>query len=213
MLVTVLGASGRTGSHVVRLLRGHGHTVKAGLRSRQRGQHAAALGAEPVLADLTTDPAGLVEVFLGSDAVINTAGAADPDPSAVAMVDRDGAIAAIGAAEHAGVARFVQLSAQFADSPDQGDRLVRSFLLAKQVSDSALRRSSLIWTLVRPGNLTDDPPTGRVKVAGHLEPGRISRADVAAVLVAALDEPFTENRGFDVIAGDTPVTAALAAFS
>jgi hypothetical protein len=111
---------------------------------------------------------------------------------------------------------FVQLSAQFADLPDQGDRLVRSILLAKQVSDSILRRSSLIWTVVRPGTLTDDHLTGRVKVAGHLESGRVSRADVAAVVVGTLDEPLTEDRGFDVHGGDVhggdvPVGAALAA--
>ncbi|OZM73344.1 NAD-dependent dehydratase [Amycolatopsis antarctica] len=210
MQVTVLGSSGRTGIHVVRLLRRHGHTVYAGLRSTRHGEAVAGLGARPVPADLASDPASLVEAFTGSQAVINTAGAADPDPSAVNLVDRDGAIAAIHAAEQAGVQRYVQLSAQFADSPDQGDRLVRSILLAKQVSDSKLRRSSLIWTIVRPGNLTDDQGTGRVKVAGHLEPGTVARADVASVLVGALSEPRTENQAFDVLTGDVPVGAALA---
>ncbi|AXB48839.1 NAD-dependent dehydratase [Amycolatopsis albispora] len=195
---------------MVRLLLRQGHTVRAGVRSKRRGEAAATLGAETVVADLASFPEALVDACAGADVVINTAGAADPDPSAVNLVDRDGAIAAVRAAEKAGVARFLQLSAQFADSPDQGDRLVRSFLLAKQVSDSILRRSSLTWTVVRPGTLTDDPFTGRVKVAGHLEPGRISRQDVAAVLVASLNEPLTENRGFDVLGGEVPVGAALA---
>ncbi|RZQ65386.1 SDR family oxidoreductase [Amycolatopsis suaedae] len=210
MQVTVLGSSGRTGIHLVRLLCRHGHRVRAGVRSRGRGTEVVRLGAEPVVADLASDPAVLVDTFLGSDVVINVAGAADPDPAAVNMVDRDGAIAAVHAAERAGVARYLQLSAQFADSPDQGDRLVRSILLAKQVSDDALRKSSLIWTIIRPGTLTDEHPTGRVKLSGHLEPGRVSRSDVAAVLVAALDEPLTENRGFDVISGDVPIPTALA---
>ncbi|WP_158887650.1 SDR family oxidoreductase [Amycolatopsis anabasis] len=213
MLVTVLGASGRTGIHVVRLLMRHGHTVRAGLRSRDRGAEVARFGATPVLADLASGADALLEAFTGADAVINTAGAADPDPSAVNLVDRDGSIAAVEAAERAGVPRFVQLSAQFADAPDQGDRLVRSILLAKQVSDIALQRSSLIWTLVRPGTLTDEPPTGRVRIAGHLEPGRVPRPDVAAVLAASLHEPRTENRGFDVVTGEIPVSSALASVS
>jgi uncharacterized protein YbjT (DUF2867 family) len=87
---------------------------------------------------------------------------------------------------------------------------VRSILLAKQVSDSVLQRSALTWTIVRPGTLTDGPATGRVKAAGHLEPGRIARQDVAAVLVGVLSEPLTENRGFDVVSGDFPVGSALA---
>lgn len=209
MVVTVLGSSGRTGRHLVRMLVRHGHTVRAGVRSARRRDAVAGLGATPVVADLCGSQDDLVDVFVGSDVVINTAGAADPDPAAVALVDRDGARTAVRAAERAAVRRYVQLSAQFADAPDQGDRLVRSFLYAKQVSDNVLRRSSLVWTVVRAGTLTDEPGSGRVTVAGHLAQGRIARQDVAAVLAACLAEPRTENRGFDVHAGLVPVTTAL----
>ncbi|HYQ65302.1 NAD(P)H-binding protein [Actinophytocola sp.] len=211
MVVTVLGSSGRTGRHIVRLLVRQGHAVRAGVRNGRRRDAVAGLGAEPVIADLCVDPDELVEVFTGSEVVINAAGAADPDPAAVALIDRDGAMAGVRAAERAAVRRYVQLSAQFADAPDQGDRLVRSILYAKQVSDNVLRRSSLVWTVVRAGTLTDEPPTGRVAVAGHLGAGRVSRQDVAAVITACLKEPRTENRGFDLHSGPLPVPAALAA--
>jgi uncharacterized protein YbjT (DUF2867 family) len=211
MIVTVLGASGRTGRHVVRLLARQGHIVRAGVRNGKRRHAVAGLGATPVLADLCVREDELVDVLAGSDVVINAAGAAAPDPAAVALVDRDGAIAGIRAAERAAVHRYVQLSAQFADAPDQGDRLVRSILLAKQVSDNVLRRSSLVWTVVRAATLTDGPATGRVTAASHLGAGRIARQDVAAVVAACLAEPRTENRGFDVRAGTSPVSAALAA--
>jgi uncharacterized protein YbjT (DUF2867 family) len=211
MVVTVLGSSGRTGRHIVRLLVRQGHAVRAGVRNGRRRDAVAGLGAEPVIADLCVDPDELVEVFTGSEVVINAAGAADPDPAAVALIDRDGAMAGVRAAERAAVRRYVQLSAQFADAPDQGDRLVRSILYAKQVSDNVLRRSSLVWTVVRAGTLTDEPPTGRVAVAGHLGAGRVSRQDVAAVITACLREPRTENRGFDLHSGPLPVPAALAA--
>jgi uncharacterized protein YbjT (DUF2867 family) len=211
MVVTVLGASGRTGWQVVRLLVRQGHSVRAGVRNGRRKEAVAGLGATPVIADLLVNPDELVDVFTGSDIVINTAGAADPDPAAVALIDRDGAIAGIRAAERAAVRRYIQLSAQFADAPDQGDRLVRSFLYAKQVSDNVLRRSSLVWTVVRAGTLTDEPATGRVAAASHLDAGRVPRQDVAAVIATCLTEPRTENRGFDVHAGPVPVAAALAA--
>jgi uncharacterized protein YbjT (DUF2867 family) len=211
MVITVLGASGRTGRHVVRMLVRQGHSVRAGVRNGRRKEAVEGLGATPVIADLCVDPDELVEVFTGSDAVVNVAGAADPDPAAVALVDRDGAIAGVRAAERAAVRRYVQLSAQFADAPDQGDRLVRSFLYAKQISDNVLVRSSLVWTVVRAGTLTDEPGTNRVAIAGHLTAGRVPRQDVAAVIAACFKEPRTENRGFDVHAGTVPVTAALAA--
>jgi uncharacterized protein YbjT (DUF2867 family) len=211
MMVTVLGASGRTGRLVVRSLVRQGHSVRAGVRNGRRKEAVVGLGATPVIADLCVHPDELVDVFTGSDVVINAAGAADPDPAAVALVDRDGAIAGVRAAERAAVRRYIQLSAQFADAPDQGDRLVRSFLYAKQISDNVLRHSSLVWTVVRAGTLTDEPGTGRVAVAGHLDAGRVSRQDVAAVITACLREPRTENRGFDLCGGPFPVAAALAA--
>jgi uncharacterized protein YbjT (DUF2867 family) len=212
MLITVLGASGRTGRHVVRLLAARGHTVRAGVRSYLRLPVVAGLGGSPVVADLAADPAELVDVFAGCDVVVNCAGAADPAPEAVNLIDRDGAIAAIRSAEAAGVRRYIQLSAMFADAPDQGDRTVRSFLYAKQVSDTVLRRSSLVWTVMRLATLTDDPGTGRVAAAGHLiGPGRIARADAAAVVLGCLTEPRTDNRGFDVRSGSTAVATALAA--
>jgi uncharacterized protein YbjT (DUF2867 family) len=210
VVITVLGATGRTGRLVVRLLARRGYTVRAGARSRRRFEALAGLGATPVIADLAADPAELVDVFAGSAAVINCAGAADPDPAAVNLVDRDGAIGAIRAAERAGVPRYVQLSAMFADAPDQGNPLVRSILHAKQISDIALRRSSLVWTVIRLAVLTDEPATGRVSASSHLDAGRIPRADVAAVVFGCLIEPRTENRGFDLRSGDLPVAAALA---
>jgi uncharacterized protein YbjT (DUF2867 family) len=210
MVVTVLGASGRTGRLVVRMLVRQGHSVLAGVRNGRRKEAVAGLGATPVIADLCVNPNELVEVFTGSTVVINAAGAADPDPTAVALVDRDGAIAGIRAAERAAVHRYIQLSAQFADAPDQGDRLVRSILYAKQISDTVLRRSSLVWTVVRAGTLTDDPGTGRITVAGHLNAGRIPRQDVAAAITACLTEPRTENRGFDLHTGPQPIPKALA---
>ncbi len=211
MVVTVLGSSGRTGRHLVRLLVRQGHQVRAGVRDGRRKEAVAGLGATPVIADLCVQPDELVDVFTGSEVVITAAGAADPAPAAVALVDRDGATKAVRAAERAAVRRYIQLSAQFADAPDQGDRLVRSFLYAKQVSDAALRRSTLVWTVVRAGTLTDEPGTGRVTVAGHLNAGRVPRQDVAAVIAACLREPRTENRGFDLHSGRVPVPAALAA--
>jgi len=213
MVVTVLGSSGRTGQHIVRLLVRQGHQVRAGVRNGRRKEAVAGLGATPVLADLCVQPDELVDAFTGSHVVINAAGAADPDPAAVALIDRDGATKAIRAAERAAVHRYVQLSAQYADAPDQGDRLVRSILYAKQVSDSVLRRSTLVWTVVRAGTLTDEPGTGRVTVAGHLNAGRVPRQDVAAVIAACLTEPRTENRGFDLHSGPSTVRTALAALN
>jgi len=207
--VTVLGASGRTGRVVTRLLAARGYAVQAGVRGFRRQDSVSGLGATPVITDLTRDPAELIPVFTGCDTVINCAGAADPDPAVVNLIDRDGVIGAIRSAERAGVRRFVQLSAMFANAPDQGNPLVRSILYAKQISDTALRRSSLLWTVVRPATLTDDPGTARITAATSLPAGHIPRADVATVLLGCLLEPRTENLAFDITSGPTPIALAL----
>lgn len=51
-----------------------------------------------------------------------------------------------------------------------------------------LRKSGLPYAVVRPGGLTDDP-AGQAQLAvaqGDKSSGRVARADVAAVAVAAL---------------------------
>jgi uncharacterized protein YbjT (DUF2867 family) len=71
----------------------------------------------------------------------------------------------------------------------------------------------LRWTIVRPGALTNDAGTGRVTVAESTARGSVPREDVAAVLVAVLDEPRTARRSFDLISGETAVTEAVAALA
>jgi len=63
---------------------------------------------------------------------------------------------------------------------------------------------------VRPGRLTDEPGTRRVRVADRLPRGEVSRDDVAAVIAACLAEPATIGVTFDLLAGETPVPEALA---
>ena len=70
--------------------------------------------------------------------------------------------------------------------------------------------TDLDWTIVRPGRLTDNAPTGRVQL-GDLPPGEVTRADVAQVLAAVLEADNTVGRTFDVLNGDVPVVEAVAA--
>src|SRR5216683_2111316 len=62
----------------------------------------------------------------------------------------------------------------------------------------------------RPGGLTDAPATGRIRLAAPPVPaGTISRADVAAVIAALLDEPGTRHQTLELVGGDSPVAAAV----
>src|SRR4029453_17237624 len=90
-----------------------------------------------------------------------------------------------------------------------GDQM-RPYLLAKAGADEHLKKSGLDWTIVRPGSLTDDPGTGKVRVTTELgSRGPVPRDDVAAVLAAVLTTDSTIGVTFELFAGDTPIDQAL----
>ena len=108
------------------------------------------------------------------------------------------------------VGRYVMISAMGADAEapdDAGEPVFVAYLRAKGAADDNVRaRKALESTIVRPGLLTNDPGTGRVRIADDTGRGSIPREDVAAVLLAVLDEPGTGGQTFEVISGDTPIT-------
>lgn len=92
---------------------------------------------------------------------------------------------------------------------------------AKGKGETALLRSGLPYTIIRPGQLTDGPYTSRdfntlvkattegklgVKLGtGDTMNGQASRIDVAAACVAALNSAASENKAFELISkGDRP---------
>lgn len=78
-----------------------------------------------------------------------------------------------------------------------------SWHFALTAGEELLRKAGLPYTVVRPGGLTDDP-AGQAQLAvaqGDKSSGRVARADVAAVAVAAL----TGERGCTAGEGSAPV--------
>jgi len=128
-------------------------------------------------------------------------------------VDRAAAVLLADAAEAAGVRRYVQVSAMGVDSARQAgpDDVFGAYLVAKKAAEDDLRARPLDWTILRPGRLTDDPPAGTVRLARHVDRGAVSRAEVAAVLVALLDAPATAGQVLELVGGDTPIADAVAA--
>lgn len=127
-------------------------------------------------------------------------------------MDRDGALKLLEAATRAGVGRFVIVSSVGAEDPPDDDAAFSVYLRAKAEADAAVMASDLAWTVVRPGRLTDEPGTGRVRI--EVEPFRseVTRDDVAAVIAAVLDdEPRASGAVLYVGGGEAPVDDALRA--
>ena len=214
MRIVLAGGHGQIALLTSRLLAEAGHQPVGLIRTAAQGADLVAAGSEPNVLDLEhTDAAALARVLAGADAVVFAAGAGPGSGAARKLtLDRDGAVLLADAAERAGVRRYVMVSAVGADAFDAGsDDVFQVYLRAKSEADAELRRRDLDWTVVRPGGLTNDPPTGRVRVASETGPGTVPRADVAAVLVELLTTGAGVRSQFELVSGDTPIAEAVAA--
>ena len=210
MHVFIAGANGQIGQHLLREIADSDHEARALVRDLEQGPELQKLGAtETVLGDLENDCS---EAMRGCDAVIFTAGSGPhTGPDKTIDVDQDGAIRLIDTARAMGIKRFIIVSSMRAEEPEQGPEKIRHYLRAKHNADEHLKSSGLNYTIVRPGQLTNDEGSGKVSVSARLEDfGKIPRQDVARVLLAVLDADTTTNRVFDVVSGNTPVAEALA---
>lgn len=212
--IAIVGGHGKIARLLIPQLVEAGHQPVALVRNPDYTAELERLGAEVGILDIEQDTVDqFAEAFTGADAIVFAAGGgADGNVERKRTVDLGGSVKSIAAATSAGVQRFVQISAIGVDKPiadDAGDTWV-AYVAAKRDADIALRDSTLDWTIVRPGGLTDAEPTGRVELAETVERGEIPRADVAAVIVAALDDPATIGKQWEVVGGTTPIGEAVA---
>jgi uncharacterized protein YbjT (DUF2867 family) len=217
VLVLVHGATGGTGRHLVDRLLDDGHQVRAMVRDPDKGAPLAELGVEVVPGDLT-DPDGsaLAEATRGVDGVAFCVGSgSSTGKDQTLLVDLHGAVRTIDAAVEAGASRYVMLSSMAADDPWSTSEAMAPYLAAKHAADRVLAASPLGWSIVRPGGLTDDEPTGEVligqpRIAPEERGERtIPRRDVAAVLAACLEVDEAVGATFELLSGDTAVDRAV----
>jgi nucleoside-diphosphate-sugar epimerase len=215
MEVAIAGGHGKIALLLGRRLADEDHDVRGLIRNPDHEADLHAAGIEPVLCDLeSADPHQVAEALGGADAVVFAAGAG-PGSGAERKqtMDLDGAVKLIDAAKADGIRRYLMISsigAGHPPPPGEGD-VFGEYLRAKSAGDQALEASGLEYTVIRPGPLTDDPPTGRVQLGTDLDRVEIPRADVAAILHACLFLPHTIGWTFEAVGGETEIEAALAA--
>lgn len=215
MRVVIAGGHGKIAMRLERLLAERGDEVVGIIRNPAQAADLAEHGASALVLDLEeSDAETLARELVGADAAVFAAGAGPG--SGVARkdtVDRAAAELLIAAAETAGVRRYLLISSMgAADDPPPGTgEVFAAYLRAKAAAEKTLRKSALDWTILRPGRLTDEPGSGLVRLGRTVPRGSISRDDVAAVLIALLDEPGSIGQTLEVVRGDVPVAEAVVA--
>ena len=215
--VAIIGGHGHIALLLTRLLSGAGTRVLGLVRNPAQRADIEAAGGTPVHLDIEVASAEqLGEAIRGADALLFAAGAGPGSgPARKLTVDLGGSVLAQRAADLVGVRRFVQLSAMVDRDPGpEADESWRAYVHAKREADADLRATSLDWTILRPGPLSFEAPTGCVRLGEPLEPGAsaspVSRADVAAVLAALLEDGRSVRRTLDVVGGQTPIAVEVA---
>ena len=212
--VAVVGGHGQIARLLHPLLLEAGHTPVALVRRQEQAERLEAEGVRTRHLDIEADDVeAYAKAFEGCDAVVFAAGGG-PDGNAERKrtVDLEGSTKSVDAAARAGIRRFVQVSAIDVDKelPDDTDAVWRAYVEAKRDADAHLRASDLDWTVIRPGRLTDDPATGSVALGEDVARGDVTRADVAAVLLAVLEDDRSVGHQWNLVGGDTPVADAIA---
>ena len=212
MLVAIAGAHGKIAMRLTARLVARGDSVLGLIRNPDHAGDVQAAGAEPVICDL--ERAGVEEVAAAvqrADAVVFAAGAgAGSGAERKLTMDRDGAIKLLDATADRAVP-FVIVSSVGAENPppENDDDVFSVYLRAKAAADDAVKSSERDWTIVRPGRLTDEPGTGRVRIDTDPFRGDVAREDVAEVLDAVLHDSRARHRTLYVNGGTQPVDQAL----
>jgi len=209
-LVLVAGATGRTGRLVLAQLR---RDPRYAIRPMARDVAAARQAIGPdyawVQGDVTR-PETLGPALAGVSLVLVTIGATERSgPNSPEFVDFRGVKNLADAARAAGIRQVVLESSMGVGSGGGLMGILLNLLSGdalewKARGEASLRESGVPYTIVRPGGLTDEPGgrTGLAFQQGDEGSGRIARADVASVMIAALDNPDALRKTFEVVSDD-----------
>ena len=202
MLLAVSGASGKTGWRVVQEALAGGHQVRALLRPGSEVPRGLE-GAELVRLELGDGPA-LEKALNGCQALVIATGARPGiDLTTPLRVDAWAVGSQIRACEAVGVNRVLLVSSLCAGRWCHALNLFGLILVVKRMGERALERSSLDWTIIRPGGLGEsesglDQENVHYSKPDHQQDGRIPRRVVAQVCLEALATPLSQKRIIEI---------------
>src|SRR5690606_27210383 len=165
MNILVVGASGRVGLNLVKLLLANGHTVIG--TSRSKGNVLDHSKYTQIELDLTNELETIKNKIPDSvEAIYFVSGSRGKD---LLQIDLHGAVKTMRAAEYKGINRYVLLSAIHSLTPEkwkeEGLSSVTDYYLAKHYADLFLmHQTKLNYTILQPGALTETNGSGLIEL-------------------------------------------------
>jgi uncharacterized protein YbjT (DUF2867 family) len=204
-VVLVAGATGGTGQEVVDQALAKGFRVRALVRDEAKARQLFGDRVQYTVGDVR-EPRSLKRAVKGVDQVISALGAnvqRDPENSPE-RVDYAGVKALAEAARAGGVSQFILVSSMGVTHPDhQLNAMLDNILSWKLKGEDAVRATGINYTIVRPGELTNEPAGRRGVRITQGDPlggeGAVSRSDVAAILVDSIGRQDLYGKTFEVV--------------
>ncbi len=203
--VLIAGASGRTGVYAMQQLTDAGFQVRGLTRNVEGAQEKLPGDFEWVTGDVR-DIDSMRPAFEGVDILISTIGSGAPDTDNNAeAVDYGGNINLVDLAVENKVKKIVLVSSANAGNADPELWLNKNrgnVLVWKGKAEDHLRASGINHTIIRPGGLVHEYEPGERGLQitqGLNELAMVHRADVAAVIVAALEDSAASNKTFELV--------------
>ncbi len=211
-VVLLAGASGQNGRVVLKDLTALGVRVRAMTRNAASARKDIGANYDWIEADVTR-PETLAAATSGVNIVISAVATAMPIGSnRPEKADYEGTINLAKAAKAAGATRFVIITSSVSGKKDHFLNYIGGdVLIWKGRAEEALMESGLEYVVIGPTGMNNDPggvhPI-RIFPRAKYQPGMsITRADFAAVVIAAAALPSAANRTFSVANGTGPATA------
>ena len=194
MKLAIFGATGNTGTELVKQALEKGHQVTAFVRSSSN------ISIKHDQLDIVTGdvflPESVAGAVQGQDAVICALGSRDLKKTSIRTTGTSNIVQAMK--EH-NVQRLLVVSAMGTGESWNTLSLVNKFFYATllrssredhEAQEAVVKTSGLDWTIIRPSGLTDDARTGVYAVGENVsgQTFKIARADVADLILQELEE-------------------------
>lgn len=199
--ILVFGGTSGTGLETVKLLRERGYAVTVFVRPTSNRAPLEPLNVSLIVGN-ALNISDVERAFAAGNftTVISSLGGRRGEPRPDNIGNRNITNAAVSA----GVMRVIQVTAIGAGErgrakPADDAGFMRKVMYEKTLGEDHLIASGLSYTIIRPGELTDGPPTGNGVMVEEYVEGAINRSDVALMILKSLEDDTTIGKAFSVI--------------